>query len=217
LQEEVLAIKHYLGRGFTLVQFIIVIAIVSVLVTLAVPVYQSSKRSSVQTDLSNEIANLFMAQRSRAMGSNLAMMVIIDNSEQSIQPLVGSNASCESPRLPIAYPGAEDAEKPLMIKLTKGSGQTTEFSSTNTYEEIVEFLAALSGEDGAAMDASVMLCFQSNGSVRFFNPASSFTEYPEEYSKLSMRVWQKKSGTRLGRSLNITINRFGSVVSEPGS
>lgn len=211
-------VERNLRCGFTLVQIIIVLAIVGILVSMAVPVYQSSKRSTAQTDLNNEISNLLLTQRTRAMGTNLAMMVLFDNDNQSIQPMVGSNTNCESTRIPMVYPDASDASKPLMIKLGAGSlGQSTEFSSTNNYEDMLEFSAAMLTDAGVRTESKLMICFQANGSVRIYNWGAANTELAPSAGSFSLRIWQKKSGAKLGKSLDISVTRFGSVSSVAGS
>lgn len=210
---EVCMKRSDIRKGFTVTQLIIVLAIVGVLISLAIPSYMAADKAQAQASFSNEVANLMQAQRNRAMSTNLAMLLVFDNSNQTIQPMVGSNSTCESTPLPIAYPNEENAARPVMLSLKKDNqARTSEFSSSTKYVDAVIFSAGILAPNGTRTARNVLVCFQANGSVRYFEPGT-LAEIPTANGLFSFETKLKKGNAGIGNAMALTLNRFGSMIS----
>ena len=64
-----------LARGFTLIELRVVVVIIAVLATLAVPLFVSQIRERAVTGAANGVGDLFRGARSRALGRGAAIMV----------------------------------------------------------------------------------------------------------------------------------------------
>jgi prepilin-type N-terminal cleavage/methylation domain-containing protein len=62
-------------RGFTLIELMVVVIIIAVLATLAVPLFVSQIRERSVTGAANGIADVFRGARNRAIGRGAAIMV----------------------------------------------------------------------------------------------------------------------------------------------
>lgn len=64
-----------LSRGFTLIELMVVVIIIAVLATVAVPLFVSQIRERSVTGAANGISDVFRGARSRALGRGAAIMV----------------------------------------------------------------------------------------------------------------------------------------------
>ncbi|MCE0496490.1 MAG: prepilin-type N-terminal cleavage/methylation domain-containing protein [Methylacidiphilales bacterium] len=65
------------GRGFTLIEMLIVIAIIAVLMSLGLPALLNSSRSSGLTDAGNELDNIAMLARQNAVSNNVQTALVL--------------------------------------------------------------------------------------------------------------------------------------------
>jgi len=126
--------KQHIARGFTLFELLIVISIFAVLLTVFVPVFQSSVPFSQSESNTGQIVNLIEDLKKRSVSNQESLSLHIDTSQDLlwISGISMDDEAMETARekgvplseeisiLDIEYPGLkEDGQKEYVIRFSK--------------------------------------------------------------------------------------------------
>lgn len=171
--------------GMTLVELMVVMAIILVLCGIMAYFVIDNRESSAQNNLSNDIIGLINAQRSRAMSLNVASYVRFDKSTHSIEPRLGDVSACtfaEQEQYPIRYTSALTDHVGIDYQLgAKAFGRALDTRSSGKYvNSTADLELAVVGRQtdlmtgGTSTGNLLVICFQPNGLVYFMNDSQFF-------------------------------------------
>lgn len=144
-------------RGYTVVELMIVVVIIAIGSVVAAAAIMESRKNSILTDVVRETFNLLETARSRALMRNVAMGIVIDNSNPYATTISLSESwdtSCNR----IAGVGAEapDPLKTNMIVVNLASPTYQSATGTNVYTKSLIV-------SGAAAGTGTTLCINRRG------------------------------------------------------
>lgn len=227
--------KSFIQRGMTLVELMVVVAIVALLMGVMAYFVLGNRDNNAQVDLSNEVIGLLQAQRTRAMSMNVATYVRFNYSGgyTIVAPRIGLNSICTADlagQLPIMYTdvapvaGAADSVDNIVAIdiVNRGSGnRTLDSKSTNKYvASDGSSLASISilhqtledNESGSGkvlkltkVTSDVFICFQPNGQAQFIENGTLMMNV------LMERIFFGTAGASVDASQAVTGNKSGGV------
>lgn len=171
--------------GMTLVELMVVMAIILVLCGIMAYFVIDNRESSAQNNLSNDIVGLINAQRSRAMSLNVASYVRFDQSSHTIEPRLGDVSACtfaEKEQYPIRYTSDNTKHVGIEYQVTAGKlGRALDTMSSGKYvNSTVNLKLSVVGRQADLMTGGtdtgnlLVICFQPNGLVYFMNDSQFF-------------------------------------------
>ncbi|MBO4350104.1 MAG: prepilin-type N-terminal cleavage/methylation domain-containing protein [Proteobacteria bacterium] len=188
--------KSFNKTGMTLVELMVVVAIVALLMGIMAYFVLGRRQNNAQVDLANDILALMQAQRTRAMSMNVATYVKFryeSGSVAFIQPRIGVNSICTiAGQLPILYTDNYNESNFVSIDV-QGSGYHRTLDSTDTNKYIssddVQLTQVVVGsvnqnifrED--SYNRSFDICFQPNGQIQFLQNDQIDVEGVDEDNK----------------------------------
>ncbi len=179
---SVLTPKAFFSKGITLLELMVVVAIIGIIAMAAIPTLSQSTRNRTAYDAASEILNMFKVQRYRAANYNLAMGLRI--SGDVVTPVAFNSQAClitgDSPK---EITGA----RPLDL-------------NQSPYQDIV----TLKDDDGAALN--MVLCIRPDGRTSDGNGGALS---PLSDGAFLIRVARKDIAT--GRQLAVAIPFNGAV------
>jgi prepilin-type N-terminal cleavage/methylation domain-containing protein len=163
-------------RGFTLIELMVVIVIISIMAVIAVPLFSARLQSRRLLQVAGHIADLYRGSRTRALGRGAAIVVTLNLNNGSLQVLEGVQGTTAA----TSAGKANCANLPTRGCLTNNWGNVGSLTNIGTARLIeginnqgIATTATL--PDGTVLNAGTLaICFSPAGRT-FMNQSGTWT------------------------------------------
>ncbi|MBQ9243794.1 MAG: prepilin-type N-terminal cleavage/methylation domain-containing protein [Proteobacteria bacterium] len=217
---------HQSRKGMTLVELMVVVAIICVLAGIMGFFVSGRRESNAQIDFSNELSTLLQLQRARATSMNVATYIRLtrgtsDNIE-TVEPRIGVVGVCsgsQEDQVEIRYEQDDEDIQAIDLTVNNNLRRTLDSKVSNKYvynnTALTKVMLLIDSEVPNPINLNsnaASICFQPNGQAFFFNGVNYV-----DMKNVEFRICARSAGPG---SYSISMSRTGNIqtfqtVSDP--